>query len=105
MKKYRNEDFEFTARNVSFFDAADEQWEREQQGAFVEEVKSGSWAELASLAAGDLILAVDWTTIENVDDLRAQMDAIAKAKKSVVVMKVLRGIHTIYLELEPDWKS
>jgi len=33
------------------------------------------------------------------------MDAIAKAKKSVVVMKVLRGIHTIYLELEPDWKS
>ncbi len=105
MKKYRNDDFEFTVRNVSFFDAADEQWDRGQTGALVEEVKSGSWAELGSLSTGDLILQVDGTAIENVDDLRAQMDAIAKTKKSVVVMKVLRGVHTVYLEMEPNWKS
>jgi predicted metalloprotease with PDZ domain len=33
MKKYRNDDFEFTARNVSFFDSAEEQWDKNQQGA------------------------------------------------------------------------
>src|SRR5581483_1348993 len=49
MKKYRNDEFEFTARDVSFFDAADEQWNSEQCGALVEEVKAGSWAELGSL--------------------------------------------------------
>ena len=33
MKKYRNEEFEFTARNVAFFDAAEEQWKPGQHGA------------------------------------------------------------------------
>src|SRR3984957_15829656 len=30
MKKYRNDEFEFTYRDVCFFDAADEQWSQEQ---------------------------------------------------------------------------
>jgi hypothetical protein len=37
--------------------------------------------------------------------LQKQMVNIAAAKKSRVVMKVLRGIHTSYLEMEPNWKS
>jgi S1-C subfamily serine protease len=105
MKKYRNEDFEFTARDVSFFDAADEQWENDQNGALVEEVKPGSWGELGSLYAGDLILEVDGQPINNVDSLRKNMEQIAAARKNVVVIKVKRGIHTSYLEIEPDWKN
>ena len=105
MKKYRNDDFEFTTRDVSFFDAAEEQWSDRQSGALVEDVKSGSWAELGSLYVGDLITEVDGRAIDNVDGLRRQMEQIASAKKSVVVIKVLRGIHTLYLELEPNWKT
>jgi serine protease Do len=105
LKKYRNEDFEFTARDVSFFDAAEEQWSSDQRGALVEEVKSGSWAELGSLYVGDLVLEVDGASVENVDALRRRLDQIAAERKTVVVMKVLRGIHTFYLELEPNWKS
>src|SRR5579883_2359146 len=59
MKKYRNEDFEFTARDVAFFDRAEEQWSSSQRGALVEDVKSGSWAELGSLYVDDLIVEVD----------------------------------------------
>jgi serine protease Do len=105
MKKYRNDDFEFTARNVSFFDAADAQWEANQQGALVEEVKSGSWAELGTLYVGDLILDVNGQAISNVDDLHRVMDQIAATKPSVVRIKVLRGIHTLFLEMEPNWKN
>ncbi|HEX3797695.1 MAG TPA: PDZ domain-containing protein [Verrucomicrobiae bacterium] len=105
MKKYRNDDFEFTARDVCFFDAADEEWDTSQKGAIVEDVKPGSWAELASLYNGDLILEVDGEAVNNVDMLRSKMERIAAAKKSTVVMKVLRGIHTSYLELEPNWKN
>ena len=104
MKKYRNDDFEFTARNVSFFDDADEQWDPDQGGALVEEVKPGSWAELGSLAVGDLIEEVDGHAVMNVDDLRHPLEQAAAAKKTVVVLKVLRGIHSIFLELEPNWK-
>jgi serine protease Do len=105
MKKYRNEDFEFTARNISFFDSAEEQWKSDQQGALVEEVKPGSWAELGSLSTDDLIVEVDGNAVNNVDTLKTVMEKIARDKTPSVVMKVLRGIHTAYLELEPAWKQ
>jgi S1-C subfamily serine protease len=105
MKKYRNDDFEFTARNVSFFDAADEQWDNNQSGALVEDVKSGSWAELGTLRVGDLILEVDGQAVTNVDTLRQQMERMASAKKTSLVIKVMRGVHTMYLEMEPNWKN
>jgi serine protease Do len=105
MKKYRNDDFEFTARNVSFFDSAEEQWDKDQHGALIEEVKPGSWAELANLYAGDLLVDVDGEPVDDVDSLRRVMEKVAAAKTLVVVMKVMRGIHTAYLEFEPNWKS
>jgi S1-C subfamily serine protease len=105
MKKYRNDDFEFTARNVAFFDTAEEQWSSDQQGALVEEVKPGSWADLARLQVDDLILEVDGKPVKNVDELRAVMQDIAKERKTVVLMKVLRRIHTAFLEFEPTWKN
>jgi len=105
MKKYRNDDFEFTAREVSFFDTVEEQWSGDRHGVLVEDVKSGSWAELGTLADGDLILEVDGQPVEGVDALKRQMERIAANKEKVVVIKVLRGIHTSYLEIEPNWKS
>jgi serine protease Do len=105
MKKYRNDEFEFTAREVSFFDRVEEQWNNDQWGALVEDVQSGSWAELGSLSAGDLILEVNGQRVDGVDALRQQMERIAACKEKVVVIKVLRGIHTSYLEIEPNWKT
>lgn len=104
MKKYRNDEFEFTARDVSFFDAADEQWPEDQRGAFIEEVKPGSWAELGALRSGDLVVEVDGQPVASVEALRKQMEAISAARKAVVTLKVLRGVHTSFLELEPAWK-
>lgn len=105
MKKYRNDDFEFTARDVAFFDRADEQWPTTQRGALVEDVKSGSWAELGSLYVDDLIVEVNGQPVADVDSLKKIMTEISDDKKPTVVIKVLRGIHTAYLELEPAWKK
>lgn len=103
MKKYRNDDFEFTCRDVSFMDATDEQWARDQHGALVEEVKSGSWAELGSLYPSDLILEIDGQRVDNVDALRNLFAEVRKEKRQFIHLKVLRGIHTRFLELEADW--
>jgi serine protease Do len=105
MKKYRNDDFEFTAREVSFFDAVERQWPNDQHGALVENVKGGSWAELGSLTEGDLILEVDGRPVDKVDALRRELERVAASKEKVVLLKVLRGIHTAYLEIEPNWKN
>lgn len=103
MKKYRDENFEFTARDLTFFDRAQEQWAEEQQGVFVEEAKSGGWAALGQLGPGDLILAIDGAAVANVDALAEIMKSIEEKKPGVVVLHVMRGIHTFYIELEPKW--
>jgi serine protease Do len=105
MKKYRNNDFEFTARDISFFDAAEEQWTPGQRGVLVEDVKPGSWAELGSLYVDDLIVEIDGQPTADVGALKQIMENIAREKKTFVVIKVLRGIHTLFLELEPAWKQ
>jgi serine protease Do len=105
MKKYRNDDFEFTARDIAFFDIAEEQWKLDQRGALVEEVKPGSWAELGALYVDDLIVEVDRQPISDVDSLKTLMEKVAQEKKEFLVVKVLRGIHTAYLEMEPTWKK
>ena len=71
----------------------------------VENVKGGSWAELGSLAEGDLIVEVDGRPVDKVDALRRELERVAASKEKVVVLKVLRGIHTCYLEIEPNWKN
>lgn len=103
MKTYRNEAFEFTARDISFFDRAQEQWPEDQTGARVTEVRRGGWADLGMLLVDDLIVEVDGQPVADVDSLRRHLERAATARQSPVILKVLRGIHTRYLELEPKW--
>jgi hypothetical protein len=48
---------------------------------------------------------VDSQPVGNVDDLRQAMERIAARKKASVVMKVVRGVHSAFLEFEPNWKN
>jgi serine protease Do len=105
MKKYRNEQFEFTTRDITYFDKADQEWDEGQQGVLVEEVTPGSWAAIGGLYVGDLIQTVNGTPVSNVDSMEKKMDEIAEAKPRAVVIKVLRGIHTLFLEIEPNWEK
>jgi serine protease Do len=103
MKKYRNEPFEFTARDLAFQDRTDERWHPTQTGVLVEDVRSGGWAELGMLYSGDLMLELDGEVITDVQSLRAMMEQIAETQPRRVVIKILRGIHTRFLVLEPKW--
>jgi len=105
MKSWRDENFEFTVRDISFFDRAEQQWNESQTGALVTDVKRGGWAELGSLQEEDLIVEVDSRPVADVDAVRREMERVAAARQSPVILKVLRGIHTKYLELEPNWKN
>ena len=105
MKKYRDDNFEFTVRDINFIDRASRKWEAGQEGVFVEEVKSGGWAELAMLNVSDLILAVDGQEIADVAAFEQVMKKVADEKKKSVVLKVLRGADSTYVELEPQWEN
>ena len=105
MKKYQDEVFEFTVRDITFFDRASERWEEKQQGVLVEQVKPGGWAALGRLSVGDLIIAIGDKEIREVNEVKEIMNAVTEDKKTSVVFKVKRGIRTMYLELEPKWDT
>ena len=103
MKKYRDTTFEFVARDLTFRDRVDERRPEDLQGALVTEVKGGGWAALGRLGAGDIIVAVNGQAVADVESLQGVMKQVAGQRPKTVVWRVLRGIHTLYLESEPDW--
>jgi serine protease Do len=105
MRKYRNDIFQFTVRDVTFFDEANQQWEEKQNGVMVDEINSGGWADIGMLRNNDLIQEVDGVAITDVDVLKNTMEAIEKKEPTSIVIKVLRGIYTVYIELEPQWDN
>lgn len=105
MKKYTDENFEFTVRDIAFDDRVERGWSPEQEGVLVDNVEDGSWAALANLEVGDLILAVDGVDVVDVEEFARIMEKIAHAAKKHVVFNALRGIYKIFIELLPAWKE
>ncbi len=105
MSKYQDENFEFTVRDVTFFDRAGEQWEHEQHGVMVEQVRPGSWAALARLSVGDLVTQIDTQKIVSVNDVESIMQEIANNRPDSVVFSIKRGVRSLFIELEPKWDA
>lgn len=105
MKKYHDDSFEFTCRDVVFMDRSKEDWKPGQQGVLVTEVGEGGWAALGRLAVGDLIVAVNGQTIVDLGTFHPMMDKLAAEKPKSVTMQVLRGAHELYVELQPTWEA
>jgi S1-C subfamily serine protease len=105
MKRFKEVNFEFTARDVSFFDKESEGWPEIMPGAVVVEVTRGGWAALGELEVNDLIQMVDGEPVADVAALEDKMKQRAAARPRYVVLKVLRGVHTRYLQLETSWNK
>jgi serine protease Do len=105
MKKYRDENFELEVRDVAFLDRVREGWKEDQPGVLVESVEEGGWAALANLGVGDLILAVGEKPVPDVVGFEEMMKNIAQERPKSVVFQVLRGIHEMYIQLEPSWEK
>ncbi len=105
MKKYRDDNFEFTVRDITFFDKATEQWKDDQLGVLVDQVNPGGWASLGMLNAADLILEVNGQAVHNVEVMEGVMKDIGVKHPVAITLKVRRGIHTLYIELEPQWEK
>lgn len=101
--KYEDDNFEFVARDIAFADRAQGSVPMAQKGAYVESVSEGSWAALGRLRSGDVVTQVNGTAILGLGELKGVMTQLAQKKPKSVVLKVRRGIHTMFLEIKPDW--
>jgi S1-C subfamily serine protease len=105
LPRYENDRFGIIARDIGEPDRAHERWPQGQQGAYVVSVDEGSWAALGHLAVGDLILHAQGEATPTVAQLKATMEKVARDKPDTLVLHVQRGIHELYLELEPKWQE
>ena len=105
LPKYEEETFEFTLRELSFADRVNRRLSLDQSGLVVDNVEPAGWAALAGLRQGDLLLQVDGKPIREVDKFKHLMNQLINQKQKRIVFFVRRGIHTLFLELEPDWKK
>jgi serine protease Do len=105
MKKYIDEEFEVTVRDLAFNDRSERQLPHDHPGALVDEVKTAGWAALGGLTVGDIVMEVNGRATPDVEAFEAAMEAVVQARPEAVIFRVLRGIHTVYLEVEPNWSS
>jgi serine protease Do len=105
MKKYEDPNFDFRVRDVTAADQSEKSWAEGQQGVLVEAVREGGWAALGHLADGDLLMEIDGTPVPDVETVKKLMERIAEKKPAAVVIKVRRGIRTLFVELESVWPT
>lgn len=103
--KYEDENFEFTARDITFSDRAEGSVGKDANGVYVESIAEGSWCALANIRSGDVIAQIDGAAVGSLDELKQTMSRIAQKKPKHVVFKLRRGIHTLFVEVEPDWPN
>lgn len=105
VKRYRDTNFELVVRDIAFMDRVEQKWDDKMKGVLVDEVSSGGWAALAHLAVGDLIVMMDNKTVADVESFRRIMSEVKEKKSRSVVLQVIRGIHSFFIEIEPNWEQ
>jgi S1-C subfamily serine protease len=105
LKRYRDDNFEFTARDTSYDDTTTNRVARGVSGVMVDNVSEGGWAALGRLQPGDVILSVNGKPTPNIAALETIMKGIAAEKPKTVVLHVARRARQLFVEMEADWSS
>lgn len=105
MKKYLDDSFEFSARDMAFYDRVQKNIDKSVVGIYIEDVSEGGWAALGGLKVGDVIRSIDGLSVPDVATLRTVMNKIQTERPKYVVLRVERGIQEKYIELETDWSG
>ncbi len=95
--------FEFTTRELAPADRLDKKLKAEVKGLLVIRVESAGWASLAGLRSDDILLTIDGQGADTVAQLKDILAACREQKARRVVFFVKRGIHTRFVEIEPQW--
>ena len=103
-KRLKDVDFGIAARELSYMDRVSRQIPEDLQGVLVQKVETGGWASLGGLRGEDIVIKVDGKPTPALADFKKVLDPMRKDKPRRVVFFVRRGIHTLFCEIEPDYR-
>ncbi len=104
-ERYEDPFLDFTVRALTMTDRAMMKIPENVVGVLVDRVAPASVAALAELRPGDLILSVDGSPTPDVSAARRAFQALSAARSRFALLLIRRGVHTRFIELEPDWSD
>ncbi len=102
-RRHRDEDFEISVRELTFFDRDENRWDEDLRGVLVEQAEAGGWVGLGGVRAGDVVLRFADRPVRGLKSFRSALAAVKEERPQRVVMVVLRGVRTRFQYLEPEW--
>ena len=103
LPKLKDETFEFSLREISFADRVNARLSNNHAGIIVDNVEPAGWAALSGLRQGDFLLEIEKQPIKSIEQYKEMIEKQINAQKEKIIFFVRRGIHTMYLEVQPDW--
>ena len=73
------------------------------QGVIVRRVKSGSWASLAEIIPGVIVMNMGGHPVTNLDEYKAAIESIKAAKPDEVAVFCRIGARTGFFRIQPRW--
>lgn len=105
LKSHKDDNFEITLRELSFDDKMEKELDENFQGLLFDRIESGSWVQLGHVMLGDLLISIDGKPTPDVDTAKKILAEAAEKKAKRIVFFVRRGVHTLFLEVEPVWQK
>ena len=102
-KRYKDEVFDLTVENLTELERMYRNIPPGLKGVKMSHCETGGWAQLAGLAGGDILLAIDGVTTADVDTAEQLLKKAAQDRAPRVVFFLRRGVHTRFAEVEPAW--
>lgn len=102
-RRAKQEEFEFSVRELTLLDRSDRHWPRDQAGVLVTDVTSGGWAHMAGLRIDDLILSLNGGEVAGVAEFEHRVAELSAARAAAVEVFVRRGAGTHFVFIEPEW--
>jgi len=103
--EYEDKTFGITAREITRELRIQMNLPEEVQGVFVWRVRSGSWASLARLRPGVIILRFGEHPTANLEEFEAAVKAVAAEKPSEIAVFCRAGARTGFFRLQPAWDN
>ncbi len=102
-RRHRDEEFEISVRELTFFDRDENRWDEDLRGVLVEQADPGGWVGLAGVRSGDVVLRIADHPVRGLKSFRGALAKVKEQRPTRVVVVVLRAVRTRFQYLEPEW--
>ncbi len=94
---------EYKVRELTYMDRVDLELTKEYEGLMVADVTLGSWANVAGLRSGDMILRIQGEEIRTIKAFKEFVKRLADERPKRIRFFVRRGRSTAFVFVQPDW--